>query len=591
MIDIPPGSSPSTSASVAATPPSVDTVKAAVQAKLEAVVQQVQARHPEGQPDKKSWDILLRLNPQASGTPVRTDSLTPELLRNLQAGQPVLLQTRANLMLPVDARLQVSVSVANGVQIQTVQPPPLPPQALTHLRQFIHQQQPLAPLLTNLLQLLLQGQQTQLQTLPPRVQAAIAQMIAALPNPQAAREQLKTWVENSGLQQEAKLAQLARQTASTTMPNADAAARQTTNLASGTPALQQVRQQVQAWVQRLKTDGEGRMTAAANSPATASASPLAAALEQDIKHQLQRLERQLQNAGATPASTPPSTDTTAAKTVPTAIPTPPAAKPDAIAANAGVVNATTVDNSGTPKPTPSPELARSSEALAREATQVASAPIKSPLAIQRYQASGATSATAKAVADATTPDLIPPLPGQVVVQAQPRARASLKPDDMADAIVKTLLAQVRGALARVTLHQLSSHSARQDSATPTSLSFEIPFLHHSQIDVFQFRIDEETPHGEEHKEKNQAKRWVVQMGFDIEGLGPMFCQLSLTGKALAVQFWAAWEQTLTSTKAHFGFLEQALQDMGIRVEKIQAQLGMPEVDRTGLRNQLVDIKT
>ena len=109
--------------------------------------------------------------------------------------------------------------------------------------------------------------------------------------------------------------------------------------------------------------------------------------------------------------------------------------------------------------------------------------------------------------------------------------------------------------------------------------------------MFQFRIDEETPHGEEHKEKNQAKRWVVQMGFDIEGLGPMFCQLSLTGKALAVQFWAAWEQTLTSTKAHFGFLEQALQDMGIRVEKIQAQLGMPEVDRTGLRNQLVDIKT
>ena len=81
------------------------------------------------------------------------------------------------------------------------------------------------------------------------------------------------------------------------------------------------------------------------------------------------------------------------------------------------------------------------------------------------------------------------------------------------------------------------------------------------------------------------------MGFDIEGLGPMFCQLSLTGKSMAVNFWAAWEQTLSNTKAHFQFLEEALQGMGIRVEKIQAQLGMPELDKTGVRNQLVDIKT
>lgn len=597
MIDIPPGSSPSTSATATVTPTSVDTVKAAVQAKLEAVVQQVQARHPEGQPDTKSWDILLRLNPQTSGTPVRADTLTPELLRTLQGGQPVLLQTRANLMLPVDTRLHVIASVANGVQIQTMQLPPLPTQTLPHLRQFIHQQQPLAPLLTNLLQLLQPTQQPSLQTLPLRVQIAIANMIAALPDPQAVREQLKTWVENSGLLQEAKLAQQVRQNMVTTplsnaaQPTTDTAIRTRLDSASSVPVLQQARQQVQAWVQRLKMETlDGKAPAAANPSATtstASLSPLAAVLAHDIKHQLQRLEQQLQSAGVTLPTT--SMDTTAGRTPASATaPMQPATpSPAPTATNTDVI----ATDTAAARKAPSPELVRSSESLLREATAATSTPIKSPLAIQRYQASLATSATTKVMTDATTPDLIPPLPGQVVVQAQQRARSSLKQDDMADAIVKTLLAQVRGALARVTLHQLSSHSARQDSATPTTLSFEIPFLHNNQIDVFQFRIDDETPREEERKEKNQGKRWVVQMGFDIEGLGPMFCQLSLIGKNLAVQFWAAWEQTLTSTKAHFGLLEQALQGMGIRVEKIQAQLGMPEVDRTGLRNQLVDIKT
>lgn len=592
MIDIPSGSSPSTSQTSTVTAPSVDSVKAAVQAKLEAVVQVVQARNPEGQADSKSWDILLRLNPQASGTPIKADALTPEIMKALQAGQPVLLQTRANTLLPVDARLQVAVSINQGVQIQSVQPPPLPPQALVHLKQFIHQQQPLAPLLTNLLHLLQSDKQNQLATLPLRTQAAIAQVIAALPDPQAAREQLKTWVNNSGLLQEAKLAQLLKSDggalARQENAGADVASRVTAGSAPSSSTLQQVRQQIQALVQRLApASGEPSASAAntlPNSPTPTIATTLNAVMEGDIKHALQQLERQLQQAdGAKPVAPTPTENAgkpaTATGTSPNATPADPDAMPGKIP--------------GEHKPGQPMEIARRAEGIARDAAATTSSATtaKSPLAIQRYQASAHSGGTQKASVDSTVPDLIPPLPGQVIVQAQPRSRPSLKDGDMADAIVKTLLAQVRGALARTTLHQLSSHSSRQDSATPTSLSFEIPFLHNHQVNLFQFRIDEEKTGHEEKGEKALAKRWVVQMGFDIEGLGPMFCQLSLTGKSMAVQFWAAWEQTLNSTKAHFNFLENALQDMGIRVEKIQAQLGMPEIDRTGLRNQLVDVKT
>lgn len=636
MIEIPSGASPppvptsspaTTSASTgstaldAAASIATDSAKAAVQAKLEAVVQQVQARNPVGLPDRQSWDLLLRLNPQASGTPVLANELTPEVMRNLQAGQGVLLLTRTTQPLPVDTRLQVLVSPAQGVQIQQLQAPALPPATLAQLKQFIHQQQPLAPLLSNLLHLLQPGQQNQLAALPLRVQAAIAQVVATLPVPgpvpglaqDQPPNQLKNWIENSGLLQEAKLAQWLKDAVRLT----EAGSRDGGNLRSPgnaqTPnhpagqTLAQMRQQVQQWVQRLQAGGNGGAGTGESDSHNGGKLPEAGAsigrlLQQDLKHQLQQLERQLRQTqgpatGEKPARTPvsPQTAEAGATTAQSALTKP--AQPDVAGKPGAAVlpasGATTDAEALTPDKVAlrkSGQPGSAAEVLSRTASSSAQPPARPPLPIQRYQA-GSAQIQPRTGGDGPVPDLIPPLPGQVVVQAQARARPSLKDNDLTDAIVKTLLAQVRGALARVTLHQLSSQSARQEGAAPTTLSFEIPFLQHGQVEVFQFRIDEETPRPEERREKNQAKRWVVQMGFDIEGLGPMFCQLSLTGKSMAVQFWAAWEQTLNSTKAHFSFLENSLQEMGIRVEKIQAQLGMPDVDRTGIRNQLVDIKT
>lgn len=593
MIDIPSGSNPAstTSASVVSSAP--DAVKALVLAKLDAVVQTVQARVDSGQPEKPTWDILLKLNPQTStATPLKTDAITPELLRSLQSGQTLLLQTRASQPLPEGTRLQVNISIANGVQIQSVQlPNPLPTQQLTQLKQFIHQQQPVQPLLANLLQLLQQSRTEQIAALPLQTQIAIRNLINALPNPQQAQNsgQLKQWIENSGLLQEVKIANVLKQAQAqdTALTPAKNGANVSNSKAeapnvNNTKPLVQIRQQLQDWVQRLKPEADNYNASHTKpgSPASVTTDALLnTALNKDLKHLFQQLEKQLQ----------------------TTRPTSPEANADVKAAPNETGPAAGAKSAGPPLPTAEVMIDRKTglpiaghgkaSPLPADALTAAATPSKSPLAIQRYQAGANANVSAKSVTDSTTPDLIPPLPGQVVVQAQPRMRASLKQNDLADAIVKTLLAQVRGAIARTTLHQLSSHSARQESATPTTLSFELPFLHNSQIEVFQFRIDEEPDTSPEQEARQQAKRWVVQMGFDIEGLGPMFCQLSLTGKSMAVNFWAAWEQTLSNTKAHFNFLEQALQGMGIRVEKIQAQLGMPEIDKTGVRNQLVDIKT
>ncbi len=589
MIELPPGSSPASSASTSTISVTPDVAKAIVLSKLDAVVQSVQARVETATQQAPAWDILLKLNPAAVNTPLTANSISPDVLRTLQQNQAVLLQTHASQPLPEGSRLQVNVSVANGVQIQQVQLPgnSLSP-IITQLRQFIHQQQAVQPLLVNLLQLVQQSHTAQIDALPLRLQIAIRNLMQALPNPDQVRQegQIKQWLQDSGLMQEAKLAQTVKP--ELTRPLSTAAG---TGHSNPTPTkrnmdasspVHQVRQQIQDWIQKLKADADEdnvlprTQTQPASSPVSDSLNNV---LAKDLKHLLQQLQTQLQQSQPTTAE---SGDDGAQP------------KPDSPLYPPGKTAVTPAAGASEENNPLHPARKLTADEQARVATQrhestLSAATSKPALAIQRYQAEA--SASTKQASALDSADLIPPLPGQVVVQAQPRQRPSLRADDMADAIVKTLLAQVRGAIARTTLHQLSSHSSRQDSTAPTGLSFELPFLHHQQIEVFQFRIDEEDSATSDQSTKQQAKRWMVQMGFDIEGLGPMFCQLSLTGKSMAVQFWAAWEQTLSSTKAHFGFLEQALQEMGIRVEKIQAQLGMPELDKTGIRNQLVDIKT
>lgn len=601
MIDIPSSSSPtsatttSTTSTVTATG-AADVARAAVAAKLEAVVQAVQSRIDAGQPQKPAWDILLKLNPQASQTAPEVDSLTPDLLRQLQTGQALLVRSRADLFLPVGTRLQVNVSVAQGIQIQHIQlPDPLPTQILAQIKQWLPRQQPIQPLMSNVLHLLQTSQHHQLTSLPPAVQAAIKALIQTLADPTQVRDpgQLQKLIENSGLFSEAKLTRALRQRQEPTkVPVSSGSApppsnNETSTRREASPALTQ---SLKGWLNRIKPtfptaaeiphDKTARPPTASSAPTTSVLQPV---LQQDLKYALQILEKHLQATQT--ATTSPGDDTSK--------PAPAASAPSdnrSSASNPNPLPIRTAGDSTVPAKGVDPAAsARPGEGTPATGVSVtASTATKSPLAIQRYQSATPQSPTTSTDA---IPDLLPPLPGQIVVQAQPRSRTSLKQDDMAEAIIKTLLAQVRGALARMTLHQLSSHSRHQDSGTPTTLSFEIPFLHQQQVEVFQFRIEEECDHEDDKTERKQGKRWMVQMGFDIEGLGPMFCQLSMIGVSMSVHFWAAWEQTLSSTRAHFSFLEQALQKMGIRVEKIQAQLGLPEIDKTGVRNQLVDIKT
>jgi len=161
-----------------------------------------------------------------------------------------------------------------------------------------------------------------------------------------------------------------------------------------------------------------------------------------------------------------------------------------------------------------------------------------------------------------------------------------------------LLQQTRDTLVRTTLHQLASAGHLQDEqATPKQLlSFDLPVMVNGQVQVFNTRIEHEDvwPQGEETTtkgEKRKEKLWTVSLGFDIDGLGPMFCQLSLVTRDARLQIWSENPATHRLTEAHRDSLEKGMASFGVNLRDVTCHNGMPKQVKTQLTQTLVDITT
>lgn len=576
MIELPPNQ-PSAKPNAVTETSAANLAKQQVSETIRAVVVKVQAEQSAGTSQKPVYDILLQakladpaknqpLTPKTGLAATPITQITPNILQALQQGQTLLIKTQAKFPLPLAAQILATVSTASGIVLKTIIPPTqAQTQVTTHaelsaLKQLVPQQQGLTPLLSNLLALT-ENRQQALVKLPPQAQTQIKQLAQLIPQLSELKQSdiLQKTVQNSGIFLEAKIKALVQELQNPSIatkiePLSQNQVRTTNNLGETLKLL------AQRILQSNENAGKPKTITQQNAiPSSSIAKTLSEVLNQDIKQTLNNLRQSLE--GAQQKANPSTTQVN---------PAAPSKMDDLTLLKKAVTDST-------------PPRA------AETRTDTTTKPIHN--AIRHYSASAMQSMTPESGKTFTEQILLPPLPGQITVQPQARATPTMKNNEMADALVAILLKQVKGALARVTLHQVASQSQRQDgSPAPQVLSFEIPFIHNHQASVFQFRIEEEL--AESHgKEKQLEKRWVVQMGFDIEGLGPMLCQISLVKSSASVSFWAEWENTLAHTKAHFDYLENTLKDMGLRVDKLQGHLGIPKADKTALSNQLVDIKT
>ena len=161
--------------------------------------------------------------------------------------------------------------------------------------------------------------------------------------------------------------------------------------------------------------------------------------------------------------------------------------------------------------------------------------------------------------------------------------------------VGDLLKRLAGALNRIQFQQLNSlyqaQSASTDTTTVQTWQMELPFLSpQNQIDSVQLRIDEEKEKDDNNNDSEKKSKWKLALTFDLEELGPVFIQVNLTPPTVSSIIWAEKQATLKLINQEAHNLRVSFSELGLTVEDITCRQGQPNMRKTRLDQQIVDIK-
>ena len=158
---------------------------------------------------------------------------------------------------------------------------------------------------------------------------------------------------------------------------------------------------------------------------------------------------------------------------------------------------------------------------------------------------------------------VPPPPlGGALPAAQPVAAARLSQNASPETVMRQLLSDSDGAIARQTLLQVASlpqqadtSAGRLDPAAPR-WNFEIPFVTvQGTTAMAQFEISRDGG----DKEREAAQRiWRARFSLNVEPAGPVHALISLIGTRTSVRMWAERPATSDQLRAGVSQLSQAL---------------------------------
>ncbi len=174
-------------------------------------------------------------------------------------------------------------------------------------------------------------------------------------------------------------------------------------------------------------------------------------------------------------------------------------------------------------------------------------------------------------------------------------RANYASQNDRDLSVGDLLKRLAGALNRIQFQQLNSlyqaQSASTDTTTVQTWQMELPFLSpQNQIDSVQLRIDKEKEQDDNNSEPEKKSKWKLALTFDLEELGPVFIQVNLTPPTVSSTIWAEKQATLKLINQEAHNLRTSFSELGLTVKDITCRQGQPNMRKTRLDQQIVDIK-
>jgi hypothetical protein len=182
-------------------------------------------------------------------------------------------------------------------------------------------------------------------------------------------------------------------------------------------------------------------------------------------------------------------------------------------------------------------------------------------------------------ADVTVHTNTPPPPFRgALPTAQPISSPSIAPGAPLATAAHHLLGDTDAAIARQTLLQVASlpdridlSNTKIDTSTPR-WNFEIPFVTPQGTAIAQFEISGDGG----GQEVEAAKRvWRARFSLDVEPAGPVHALVSLVGDKTSVRMWAERPATAAQLRAGAGQLSQALSRAELRPGDITIRDGAP----------------
>jgi hypothetical protein len=173
----------------------------------------------------------------------------------------------------------------------------------------------------------------------------------------------------------------------------------------------------------------------------------------------------------------------------------------------------------------------------------------------------------------------PPLSGALPA-AQPVAAARLTKNASPETVMRQLLSDSDGAIARQTLLQLASLPQQGDASggrldpTAPRWNFEIPFATaQGTTAMAQFEISRDG--GDTEREAAQ-RIWRARFSLNVEPAGPVHALISLSGERTSVRMWAERPATADQLRAGVSQLSQALARAELQPGEIVVRDGAPK---------------
>jgi hypothetical protein len=202
-------------------------------------------------------------------------------------------------------------------------------------------------------------------------------------------------------------------------------------------------------------------------------------------------------------------------------------------------------------------------------------------ALQELGNPGRAAATPKDVrsGDTTFHTNTPPPPIRGALPAtQPIAQPTIAPHAPLEATAHHLLDDTDAAIARQTLLQVASLPDRIDTSSPKAemnvprWNFEIPFVTPQGTAMAQFEISRD---GSSEGVEAVKRIWRARFSLDVEPAGPVHALISLQGEKTSVRIWAERPATAEQLRAGAADLSQALSRAELQPGDIVIRDGAP----------------